>query len=216
MNRKYDFIRQVMRGRSIGRILINWLIEEHCRDLHGTMIDLAAGGEPSYRRYWDIRSTTFITTDYDKGKSVDVVQDLNQPLQFKDNYADVMFLFNAIYIVRDPVNVLKEVHRVLKPNGQFFMTTPLIFSESKEPHDYWRFTSEGTEQILLGAGFSRYQIIPIGERFTAIAFLLHPFFYFKIVRLAAYRLAIFLDKCIPSKLRRMHPTPIGYFVIAQK
>ena len=62
-----------------------------------------------------------IKVDYNKEKGVDVVADLNQKLPFENNYADNIFLFNVICIVENPQNLLKEIYRVLKPGGVFFI-----------------------------------------------------------------------------------------------
>ena len=217
MNKSLDFVKEVFKNRTIGRILFHWQVHRYCYGLSGVMVDLASGStHPSYSRYWDIKPAKMIRIDYDPNKKPDIVADLNEPLSLEESLADNVFFFNALYIFKNPVSVLSEIRRILKPGGKLFLSAPLIFSESKGPNDYWRFTSEGLRCVLESAGFKEIEIKSFGERFSAAAYILHPAFLFNFIRLIFYSLAIFLDQLIPLKIKKLHPTPIGYFVIAKK
>jgi len=215
-NKFFDFAKEIFAGKSIGRILFNWQIQKHCQDLRGVCIDFAAGDNPSYYRYWNLKKDQVIQVDYNEKKGVDIVADLNQPLLFKDNYADNIFLFNAIYIVESPENLLKEIHRVLKSDGTFFLNSPLITNEAPEPHDYFRFTSEGIRKLLFQAEFSQVRLYKIGERVTAAVSLLYSFWLFNFIRFFVSGLALFLDWIIPLKIKKKHPCPMSYFIISKK
>lgn len=216
MNKFFDLIKETLKGKSISRILTNWEIKKHCQGLSGVMIDLGAGENPSHQRYWEIKPSQFIRVDIDPTKKPDLVADLNNPLPFEDNFADIVFVFNVLYILEEPEKFLKEVFRILKPNGKLFLTSPFIFNEAREPHDYFRFTSEGLEKLLKNAGFEKYQIIPVGERFSSACYLIDKIFIFNFVKIPFRFLALLFDKIWPKKLKRLHPCPIGYFVEAKK
>ncbi len=139
-----------------------------------------------------------------------------QNMPFSDNFADVVFLFNVIYILENPLATLKEINRILKSDGRLFLTSPFIFNEAREPNDYWRFTSEALEKVLKEAGFDNFFIEPIGERFSAAVYLISPFLFFWPVKFAFYCLALLFDKLIPKKLKLKQPCPIGYFIEAEK
>lgn len=215
-NKFLDFTKEVFTGKSIGRILFNWRVQEHCRELRGVCVDLAAGSNPSYYRYWNLSKDQVIKVDCGEKEGVDVVADLNRELPFKDNYADNVFLFNAIYIIEQPEKLLKEIYRILKPGGVFFFNPPLINNEAPEPHDYFRLTSEGIEKILFQTRFSQMELYKIGERATAAASLLHNFWMFNFVRFFVFGLALFLDRLIPKKTKKKYPAPMAYFVISKK
>lgn len=204
----FNFLKQAFGGKTIYRILFNWQVEKNCNGLKGVCLDLAGGREPSYEKYWDLKCDKLIKTD--------IETDLNKPLPFADNFADNIFLFNAIYILEKPEETLKEIFRVLKPDGRLFLSSPFIANEMPEPHDYRRFTSEGLGKILKEAGFKNIKIIPFGERFSASAHLLHNFFLFNFVRFFSFIAALGLDKMIPKKIKKLHPCPMGYFVINKK
>jgi len=217
MNKIFDFIKQVFQNKSISRILFNWQVKKYCQNLTGRCLDLASGENPSYHQYWSLtQGTELIRTDYNQNKKPDLKVDLNEPLPFEDNYFDNIFLFNAIYIIKEPEKLIKEISRVLKKSGRLFMNSPFISNEAQEPDDFRRLTSQGLEHMLKRGGFSDFKIIPYGERFTAGVHLWHSFFIFNFIRLIAFTKALILDKLIPNKIKKLHPCPLGYFIIAKK
>jgi len=212
----FDFIKQVFQNKSIARILFNRQVKEHCHNLNGKCLDLACGDNPSYYKYWGIKNDNIIKTDYDQSKNPDKIVDLNESLPFEDNSIDNIFLFNAIYIIKEPEKLMKEIKRVLRIGGKLFLNSPFIFNEAREPDDFRRLTSQGLEKLLKESGFSDFEIITFGERFTAGIHLWHSFFLFNFIRLIIFTKAMLLDKLIPRKIKKMHPCPLGYFVIAKK
>ena len=64
--------------------------------------------------------------------------------------------------------------------------------------------------------FNQVEIHKVGERGTASVHLRHDFYKFKLIRFFAFAFGLFLDVLTPEKIKRMHPGPIGYFVIAEK
>lgn len=204
-----NFFKQVFNGKSIYRILFNWQVEKNCQNLQGKCLDLAGGANPSYHRYWTFASNAEL-------KKTDMDVDLNNDLPFENDSMDNIFLFNAIYIIKDPEKLMLEINRVLKNDGNLFIASPFIFNEAPEPDDYLRFTSQGLDRLLKRAGFNNFQIISIGERFTAGIHLWHSFFFFNFIRLIAFSFALLFDKFIPVKIKKLHPCPMGYFIIAKK
>ena len=203
-------------GKTIARTLFNLEISKHVKNIGGVVIDLGGGKNPSYERFWSIMPEKFIRVDVNKNTEPDIIADLNQPLPFNNNYADMIFLFNVIYILESPQKTLREINRILKSGGKLFITSPFIFNEAKEPNDYWRFTSEGLEKLLKESGFNNYFITPVGERFSASAYLITPFLFFWPIKFLFYAAAIVLDKMIPKKLKLKQTCPIGYFIEAIK
>jgi len=211
-----NLLKETRRGKTIARILFNLKIAERVKNLNGIVVDLGSGLNPSHERFWQIKPEKFIRVDIDKEAKPDVVADLNKSLPFSNNFADAILLFNVIYILEDPGAVLKEIHRILKPGGKLFFTSPLIFNEAKEPSDYWRFTSGALDKLLKESGFEKHLIQPVGERFSAAVYLINPFLFFWPIKFVFYCLALIFDKLIPKKLKSKQPSPIGYFVEAIK
>src|SRR3989344_6231715 len=140
----------------------------------------------------------------------------NEQLPFPDSSFDYIFLFNALYIVREPERLMRDIRRLLRPNGRALVASPFLQNEMREPHDYCRLTSEGLTNLFISAGFSSQKLISYGERFSVAVNLLHSFWYFSFVRLVIYALACALDKVIPPRVKARYPAPLGYFCVLQK
>lgn len=216
MNKFLDLLKETRNGKTIARTLFNWEVAEKVQNITGVIVDLGGGKNPSYRRYWDIKPEKFIRVDISDDALPDIAADIKKSLPFSDNFADAVFLFSVIYIVEDPTKVLSEIYRILKPGGKLFLTSPFIFNEAREPDDYYRFASQGLYKILKDAGFKEFSIKPIGERFTAAAYLLTSFMFFWPIKFIFYSTTILFDKLIPKKFKSKYPAPIGYFVTAEK
>lgn len=81
-------------------------------------------------------------------------------LPFADGTVDGVICECLLEHVTDPVAVVKEVHRVLKPGGAFYLTVPFVDPYHSAPDDYYRWTTSGIRQLTktfneeqLGMGF---------------------------------------------------------------
>jgi SAM-dependent methyltransferase len=209
---------EATRGKSIYRILMNECLKLWREEIRGTVLDLACGQEPSYRRILDLKNSEkvrLVGIDYNPALRPTIVANLIHSIPFKDATADVAIVSGFLHISPDPKESLKEVKRILKPGGCLILTVPFVFQYTPEPTDYWRFTEEGLSWLLYNAGFTDFEIVPVGNRFSAVAFLLGPFLRPRwIVAPLVYLLCLFLDRIVTYfKLR---PCPIGYAVLARK
>ncbi len=62
----------------------------------------------------------------------------------------------------EPLVVLKEIRRVLRPGGVFFFTVPYIWPLHDAPHDFFRYTPFALEKLLMDAGFEHAQVKALG------------------------------------------------------
>ena len=205
-----NFVKDILRGKTLGRALFHQELRRHASSLSGRILDLASGSG-SYHHLLpdgvevvagDVRGT---------GESID----FNAALPFGDASFEHVLLFNALYIAEDPRALMDEIYRVLTPHGSALIASPYLQNEMREPHDYLRFTSEGLERLFAQAQFEA-TLVPYGERFSVGANLLHPFWLLSLIRLPVYLLACGLDALIPGRVRRQHPAPIGYFCTLKK
>lgn len=210
----FDFIREIFRGKSLGRILMNWEIKKRSAGLRGEVLDLASGGGASYDRYLPPQLKV-IKTDYQRRTGVEYEIDLNRPLPFPDKSQENIFLFGALYIAENIQATLKELFRIKRDGGALFIALPFIAGEIPEPHDYFRLTQEGLAREFFLAGFSDYEIIRLGGRFSASSNLLHPVYRFNFIRLIAYSFALLFDRLV-VKLEKKHPCPLAYFCVIRK
>lgn len=201
---------ELRRGKSIGRALMNVELSQLLPGLSGNALDLG-GGTGSYLRFIP-DSLQLTRTDY-QGEGLDAFVDINEPLPYPDASFDTVLLLNALYIAHEPRSVLAEIRRVLRPGGTLILATPYLMAEMRQPHDYYRFTSEWLEQALKALGYVHLKIVPIGERFTTAANLIDGLGT-RLGRLATYLFAVVADAALPVKIRKEHPAPIAYLVTA--
>ena len=62
----------------------------------------------------------------------------------------------------NPTDTLKEICRVLKPNGTFFFTVPFIWPLHETPYDAYRYTPFSLRMHLEKAGFNNIKIESLG------------------------------------------------------
>ena len=210
--------REARRGKTIGRILANWVFQEWEGEVHGLVLDVACGQTPSYYRalgLTDNPKVRLVGVEYKQSLHPTVVADVTVPLPFKEKSTDAVIISAFLYIVPDPKVLLKEARRVLKQDGILMLTAPLVYPHIPEPTDYWRFTSDSLRLLLTQAGFADITIVPIGGHWTAAAYLLTPFLRPRwLVPPLAYWVCLKLDMWMENRFSLPH-CPIGYVVKAR-
>src|SRR5262245_519699 len=130
-------------------------VGDFARGLSGTtVIDVGCGQSP-YRSLV-AHFPHYIGLDApghpDSGDSPDVLADAGE-LPFRSASADLVLCTEVIEHVTDPVRLLFEAHRVLKPGGSLILSAPFTWHLHDEPHDYWRFTEFGLRLLVERPGF---------------------------------------------------------------
>ena len=86
------------------------------------ILDIGCG----YEKHKNINKTdTVIGLDRIKTPGVDVVWNLEKtPLPFKKNEFDEVHASHVIEHVENVVELIKDLHRIIKPKGKLFITVP--------------------------------------------------------------------------------------------
>lgn len=194
---------------------------------HQRVLD-AGSGEGRYARYFD--GGCYVGLDLGIGNacwdysSVSVLGDLHQ-LPFASHSFHRILCQVVLEHVREPGQVLAELHRVLREDGRIFVSVPQEWERHQMPHDYYRFTAEGVRYLLEKNHFQLERLEPIGGFFWLLGrrcvnllsffqkgwgwilfFLLAPFFGFLCPLVCFY-----LDR-----LDRDRHFTLGYLVIAKR
>ena len=72
-----------------------------------------------------------IGVDYNARVDGDISHDLNEfPYPFEENTIDKIYIDNCLEHLDSPMNVMEEIHRILKPGGQLLVIVPYFRSPS--------------------------------------------------------------------------------------
>ena len=214
------FVRELRRGKSLGRTLLNLVFSRIT--LSGLILDVGGGGRkrlPSYRLFMQTTpDCAWMTADYDRTLQPQLCFDANRRWPVKDGACDSVLLSNCLYIFPHPQFVLQEAARVLRTGGQLVVVAPLVFQESPEPTDYFRFTSQGIRLLVQNAGLNVAALTPFGGRFTCVVDLMRPYLKKLCLFLPAAIVARWSDRVCQKRVafESRHPVAFGYIVVARK
>ncbi|MEA2626347.1 MAG: hypothetical protein QOD06_2392 [Candidatus Binatota bacterium] len=82
-------------------------------------------------------------------RNLDLVGDAHA-LPFLDATVDGILCTGLIEHVADPIQLVEEIRRVLRPGGRAYATAPFIQGYHPSPTDYRRYTREGIAQLFAG------------------------------------------------------------------
>jgi SAM-dependent methyltransferase len=96
-------------------------------------------------------------------------------LPFGKNIFDVVVCAELLEHVYLPELVLREMMRVLKPNGILLITVPFLVPYHADPCDFGRYSSQYLKQVLKDVGFSNIQIEKQGDFWSVLLDMLRGY-----------------------------------------
>jgi ubiquinone/menaquinone biosynthesis C-methylase UbiE len=206
------------------------------------LLDLGCGVKPFksiYSKYSVSSLGIDVATSPHSKTEVDVIYD-GSHIPFENNRFEYVLCTEVMEHVPEPAAFLKEINRVMQPDGVLIMTTPFLVPLHEEPYDYYRYTKHAIRYLLNQAGFRLEHIESFsGYGGVLIAFLVQPqlkiwnklskWMRFKLLY-SAYNPFIFTGVVLPQwlylliagKKRRTqqndltHYIPRGYGYVARK
>lgn len=107
----------------------------------------------------------------------------------------------------NPAQVLKEIYRVLRPDGFLFFTVPFIWPLHLVPNDEFRYTPFSLRRLLESAGFKEISIKALGGWDVSLAQMLSIWVRYRPMRYR-YRLVLsYLITPIVKLLSRIDKKP---------
>ena len=142
--------------------------------LKGKVVDLACGHMP-YKKLFKSSDQVIDYLPMDVAseeiyKNNDLVQIWDgEQIPLESNSVDTVVVTELLEHVSYPVNILKEIKRILKPDGKIIGTVPFIWPVHEAPHDHARYTSYGIKKIIEESGLEVIQIDSLGGRKKQLA-----------------------------------------------
>lgn len=191
--------------------------------LQGKVLDLGGDRRSTYRIFMK-GSPEFTIVNFSPESAPDIVHDLEQPLPVTSATYDGVLLINVLEHIFNYQQLLTESVRVLKPGGKIVVVVPFLFPVHPSPHDYWRFTGESLEKLLLSAGFQDIKIVSLGTGVFSMTYValdrllpspvrLFSYYTFRYLALVLDALFVMLARALGKKYASADYS-LGYCVTA--
>lgn len=174
----YSFLRGLIPGFLRAHIMhFEWSIESAVTRFAGSLAPAArvldaGAGESQYAHLFTRHR--YIAVDLGIGdtawnyRRVDCIADL-QALPLQDGACDACVNIVTLEHVREPMRVICEISRVLRPGGRLLLIVPHEWEVHQSPHDFYRYTRHGVQYLLGRAGFGSISIEPVGGFFRLLS-----------------------------------------------
>jgi len=207
------------------RYLLKKQIQKHAKYIKGVVLDAGSGDGERYKSFF--KFDKYMTLDINSSHGAEIVGSVENIPADSESFDSVVST-QVLEHVKNSQKAIEEFYRVLKPGGYCLVTAPQLNELHEEPHDYFRLTKYGLEEIFSNIGF---KIIVIDRRggFWSANMQMRIRYVIDLFRLNKIRLlrwilqpfilingmlAIFLDFVDKSRANRKHA--IGWLIIAQK
>jgi SAM-dependent methyltransferase len=156
-------------------------IERELREFSGTVgegsmiLDVGCGNRP-YQRFFahceyvgiDVETSGRKTADKEADRFYD-----GENIPFPDGHFHIILCTQVFEHCRNPDKLMRDIHRVLKPEGRLFFSVPFLWGEHEVPYDFRRYTSFGSKKFLEENGFRIHKQVKADEGVDAIRTLVN-------------------------------------------
>lgn len=120
----------------------------------GRVLDVGCGQKP-YEKLFN--SSEYIGLELDtpnnrSNKRADYFYD-GHNFSFENSSFDTVIINQVLEHVFNPDEFMRQVNRILRPQGGLLLTIPFIWDEHEQPYDYARYSSFGIRHLLEKHGF---------------------------------------------------------------
>lgn len=182
ISQQYDaFLAPLLSASTADRYVVrNAILRElklALQQFHGVLLDVGCGQMP-YRSLIlssDTKVTKYIGIDMPTARYGDVQPDLiwdGKTIPLDNNFVNCAMLTEVLEHCPDPVLVLSEVNRVLKPGGMLFLTVPFLWPLHEVPYDEVRYTPFAMQRHLEQSGFTNINLKALGGWDASLAQLI--------------------------------------------
>jgi SAM-dependent methyltransferase len=163
-------LRQFVEEAPLERESIYRFVVEQARllDVGSRVLDVGAGEAPYRELFAEHRYVTLDYADTPHSGQVDL-HGAADSIPADAGSFDAIVCTQVLEHVPRPLQALREFGRVLRAGGVLIATVPFAWEEHEAPHDFYRYTRYGVEQLLLDAAFTRIEVRPRTDCFTTLA-----------------------------------------------
>lgn len=158
-------------------------IKAEALKIEGVVLDFGCGAKPYKALFTSAKEYIGLDIENEahshENEEVDVYYD-GQTIPFDDKHFDAVFSSEVFEHVFDIEDVIKEIHRVLKPEGKILITVPFAWNEHEVPNDFGRYTSFGIRHLLEKNGFQLISLKKSGH-FAAVIAQLIPLYIYELI-----------------------------------
>lgn len=142
---------------------------KYCR---GRLLDLGCGKVPFYEFYRE-HVHDVVCVDWGGtlhgGVHVDIQCDLTERLPFNDQEFDTVLLSDVLEHIPTPQQLIDEIARVLRHDGNHILNVPFVYPLHEAPYDFFRYTRYALERMANEAGLEVSVLQPYGDTTTVVA-----------------------------------------------
>ncbi len=164
----------------------------------GVTVDLGSGKHSSYLNYINTKHHKIYFADkiYDNRENLLNI-DLEKKLNIPDNKFDTVLLFNVLEHIENYKNLIFEISRITKKNGNIEIFVPFMHRYHEDPKDYIRPTHKYLEKIISDSGLKVEKLVLIGVGpLSVTSEIILKYLKLNILKIPAFFILILLDKII--------------------
>jgi len=153
-------------------------LKEHAR---GKLVDIGCGEKPFYELLKNVVDE-YIGVDHPETQhaknKIDIFADAYN-LPFENDSFDTAILTQVIEHLEKPERALKEVYRILKPEGLLFISWPFLYPIHEAPRDFFRYSKYGMFYIAENSNFEVIKIKSSSGFWITLFGFISKYFYGK-------------------------------------
>tara|TARA_Y100000741_G_scaffold24166_1_gene17452 strand:+ start:59 stop:748 length:690 start_codon:yes stop_codon:yes gene_type:complete len=191
-----DIVKLILKKKTPIRIFHNIFLRNI--ETNGATIDLGSGKHSSYLNYIKNKHNKIYFADKTYSNDENLINiDLEKQLNIPNEKFDTVLLFNVLEHINNYKNLLFEISRITKKNGNIEIFVPFMHRYHEDPVDIMRPTHKYLEKILLETGLKIENIVVIGAGpLSVVSEIILKYFKFSLIKIPIFFVLILMDKII--------------------